>query len=338
MKKLLTLLLFFTTATNLSNAQQFVNKVQFFSDTSMVNSVLTTNVKKLMDYKNFKGMLFPATFACIMGDSLHVNDRIVLEVRGHFRRKYCYLPPLKLIYKNNPSSAFYKFKDLKMVSTCTPGLSDDQNLLKEYLVYKIYNLLTDKSFRVRLLSMSYVDSAAKRRTVTDHAFLLEDIKELAKRNACQNLKNEKLPTRLTNRNQMILASVFEYMIGNTDWSVPGNHNIRLIKPTGDSTAMPYMVPYDFDFSGLVNTGYGAPDARLGIQTVKDRLYRGLAVTVAELNPVLDQFKKQKENIYATINNFDLLTPDSKAQMTGYLDGFYNVINNPKKTQKEFAAQ
>jgi hypothetical protein len=315
-----------------------VNRDLFFCDTSTVASSLKLDVKKLLANKAEQGELFPATFTCKMGDSINVNDQIAVEVRGHFRRKYCYLPPLKLVYKQNPSCAFYNFKELKLVSSCMPTRSDDQNLLKEYLTYKIYNLLTDKSFRVRLLMMCYADSSGKRNPITQHAFVVEDVKEVAKRNTCKDVKKENIPLRFTNRNQMMLASVFEYMIGNTDWSVLGNHNMRLIKPKNDSTAMPYIVPYDFDFSGLVNTAYSAPDERLGIETVKDRLYRGLPITKDELATVLDYYNQKKAAIYALINSFDLLSSRSKKDMTSYLDGFYATINKPKEAQKAFASQ
>jgi len=211
-------------------------------------------------------------------------------------------------------------------------------LLKEYLVYKIYNLLTDKSFRVRLLQLSYQDSAGKKSMITEHAFLVEDVKDLAKRNRCKLLKNEKVPTRSTDRNQMVLASVFEYMIGNTDWSVPENHNIRLIKPKGDSTSIPYIVPYDFDFSGLVNTDYALPDERMGLKTVRERLYRGAPLTWDELAPVLDHFNQKKQDIYTMIESFGLLNDTTKKEMTDYLDEFYTTVNNQKNARSAFATQ
>jgi hypothetical protein len=335
LKRLFTVLLFII-AVNFSFAQRLVDKARFFADTTMVTAALKLNIKKLLIHKDVPGQLFPAVFSCKIGDSLTFNDQIAIEVRGHFRRAHCYLPPLKLICRQNPSGAFYNFKDIKLVNACMPSRADDQNLLKEYLAYKIYNLLTDKSFRVRLLTLSYVDSAGKRATVTEHAFLVEDVKDLAKRNHSKLIKNEKIPTRSTDRNQMILASVFEYMIGNTDWSVPENHNIRLIKPKGDSTAVPYMVPYDFDFSGLVNTDYAVPDERMGLKTVRDRLYRGAPVTRNELAPVLDYFNQMKAAIYATINSFNLLTDASKKEMTDYLDEFYMIINSPGNVKSEFA--
>lgn len=318
-------------------AQHFINKASFFSDTAMVNSSLSVDMKKLMVHKDIEGKIFPAVFSCKIGDSIRVNEPINIEVRGHFRRGYCYLPPLKLIYKQNPSGAFYNFKDLKMVSACMPTRSDDQNLLKEFLIYKLYNLLTEKSFRVRLLNMNYLDSAGKKKPITEHAFLVEDIKDLAKRNACKEMKDAKFAAAATERRQMTIAAVFEYMIGNTDWSVPGGHNIRLIKLKDDALSRPLVVPYDFDFSGLVNSPYAAPDERLGLENVRQRLYRGLPGTTEELSPVFELFNKQKESIYAVINNFKLLSPASKKEMTHYIDGFYETINNPAEMKKAFMA-
>ncbi len=107
-----------------------------------------------------------------------------------------------------------------MVSACRATPYDDQNLLKEFIIYKIYNLITDKSFRVRLLNLSYRDSSGKKKTINQHAFIVEDIKELAKRNTCDDWTDRKFNTERTDRRQMTTVAVFEYMIGNTDWSVP----------------------------------------------------------------------------------------------------------------------
>jgi len=327
MKCFFAVLLFLIAGGINATAQQFVNKTDFFKDTSVVNATLTFNVKKLFSKKEKEGLVFPATFACKMGDSLNINDPISVEVRGHFRRGYCYLPPLKLIYKNNPAAAFYQFRSLKLVSDCIPDWPGDQNLLKEYLIYKIYNLITDKSLRVRLLNLSYQDSSRRRKTITKHAFLLEDIKEAANRNGCVDWTGKKFNTETTNRRQMTIVAIFEYMIGNTDWAVPVCHNIKLLHTTGDTLSRPFAVPYDFDYSGLVNATYAIPDERLGIENVQVRVYRGFPRTMTELNEVLDIFKKQKLNIYATINNFNLLGSTTKSDMIYYLDEFFKIIND-----------
>jgi hypothetical protein len=336
MKPFFTALLFLIiSAVNVTYGQKSIDKVKFFTDTSIVNATLTLNIKKVLANKAKEGIIFPATFTCKLGDSLNINDKIEVEVRGHFRRAYCYLPPLKLIYKHNPAAAFYHLKSLKLVSSCMPARDDDQNLLKEFIAYKIYNVITDKSFRVRLLNLSYQDSSGKKKTITDHAFLMEDISELAKRNGCTDWTDKKFVSEATDRRQMTIVAIFEYMIGNTDWSVPVDHNIKLIHSKHDSTSRPYVIPYDLDFSGFVNTNYSFPDERLGIESVRQRLYRGFPRTMDELNVVLDIYKGQKENIYALVNNFNLFTNTTKKEVTDYLDGFYKTINNPSEVKKTF---
>jgi len=329
------LLLLVIFSVNVSVAQKTVDKKAFFKDTSVVNATLSMNFKKILAEKNKIGEIFPANFSAKVNDTLSISDPVSLEVRGHFRRGYCYLPPLKMIFKDHPGTAFYSLKSLKLVSSCMSTDQDDQNLLKEYMCYKIYNQITDKSFRVRLLNMHYVDSSGKKKPIVRHAFLIEDIKQLAKRNDCEDWTDKKYQTERTDRRQMTMVAVFEYMIANTDWSVPVNHNIKLIHSSADSTSKPFVVPYDFDFSGLVNTSYSAPDERLNIESVRERLYRGFPRTMEELNIVLDVFKKQKDNIYASINNFNLLTPVTKQEMTKYLDEFYQTINNPARVKEVF---
>jgi len=339
MKPFLAALLFLLiSGISISYAQKVVDKKKFFQDTSLINATLTLNIKNVMAKKDKVGYIFPATFACNLGDSLNIADKVSIEVRGHFRRGYCYLPPIKMIFKSNPSAAFYHLKSLKLVNACMATRSDDQNLLKEYLIYKIYNLITDKSFRVRLLNLNFQDSSGKKKTITQHAFLIEDIKEVAKRNDCKDWTENKVATRLTDRRQTTIVSIFEYMIGNTDWSIPVNHNVKLLKSKSDSLSRAYVVPYDYDFSGLVGTTYSAPDERLGIASVKERLYRGFPRSMEEINDVLDVFNKQKANIYATINNFNLLTPATKKEMTTYLDGFYKTINDPSEVKRIFITE
>jgi len=135
---------------------------------------------------------------------------------------------------------------------------------------------------------------------------------------------------------MTLVSVFEYMIGNTDWAVPVNHNIRLIYPKADSTASPFAIAYDFDFSGLVNADYAAPAPQLTeIETVRQRLYRGFPRTMAELQAVFTIFKEQKDKIYSTVNNFNLLSGANRKDIIDYLDEFYRTINNERDVQSVF---
>src|SRR3569833_258389 len=130
-----TLLFAFVLSVAPSFAQNKMDKA-LFNDTSVINATLSMNLKKILANVDKQGKIFPATFSCKIGDSLNVNDPISLEVRGHFRRGYCYLPPLKMIFKDHPNTTLYKLKSLKLVSSCMLNVQDDQNLLKEYMCYK----------------------------------------------------------------------------------------------------------------------------------------------------------------------------------------------------------
>jgi len=311
-----------------------IDKVRFFNDTSMLNATISTNLGKVLRERK-TGAQLRATFSTTLPNATFVNDPILLEIRGHMRKDYCYLPPLKIVFKCENSSTLTPLGSLKLVSQCKTTGTYEQYLLKEFLVYKIYNLLTDLSFRVRLLNLNFLDSSGKKKSITDHAFLMEDIKDLAKRNKCNDLKEVKLVSEATDRRQMTIVSIFEYMIGNLDWGVSVNHNTRLIMSKKDSLKRPFVVPYDFDYSGLVNTDYALPPEGFDIQNVTERIYRGAPRTRGEVNEVLDIFKQQKENIYALISNFELLTLKSKKEMMSYLDGFFDQINRPDQVKYIF---
>jgi hypothetical protein len=306
----------------------------FFKDSSILNLTIVTNTNKL--FKNNKqGFILPAAAVTKLADGTNVNDRIEIEVRGHFRHDYCYVPPLKVVFNYDKSSALSSLKSLKLVNECKISNTYDQYILKEFIAYKIYNLITDMSFRVRLLNVTFEDSSTGKKKLSEHAFLLEDIKDVAKRNDCEQYRKGNLVTEATNRRQMTMVAVFEYLIGNTDWAVPVNHNTKLIYNAKDSTVRPYVVPYDFDYSGFVNTEYAIPDERLNIENVRQRLYRGFPRTMEELNDILYIFQQQKDKIYATVSNFDLLTPASKRDLTGFLDDFYKTIKDPKAVKDVF---
>jgi hypothetical protein len=191
------------------------------------------------------------------------------------------------------------------------------------------------SFRVRLLNLTFVDSAGKKKSISEHAFLTEDIKDMAKRNGCRNWKHRQLSAAEADRKQMTIMAIFEYMIGNTDWGVAVNHNTRYIISRKDSLARPYVVPYDFDYSGFVNTPYAIPDEKLGIENVRQRVYRGLPRSMEELDEAFNIFKKQKDNIYGLIENFNLLTSKNKKDIISYLDDFYAQVNSPQKVKEIF---
>jgi hypothetical protein len=315
---------------------QVIDAVKFFEDDAVLDASLTLDFGKLIKTSS-KPEYFPATFSCKMGDST-ISEQIRAIARGHIRKEICYMPPVKLNFHNNTSPKLYPLGSLKMVCTCYENNNSDQLLLKEYLVYKMYNLITDKSFRVRLMNLSYADANPKKKPYVGHAFLIESDKAMAKRNECTELKNTRSHSEYTNRNQMTIVAIFQYMIGNTDFGVSANHNIILIQPAKDSTARPIVVPYDFDYAGIVDAYYAVPNEGLDIENVRQRLYRGYARSEAELNEAIAIFNKQKEPIYSLVNNFDLLPEKTRKNIIEYLDDFYKTINNSNQVKTLFIQQ
>ncbi|HRI21121.1 MAG TPA: hypothetical protein PLA68_09200 [Panacibacter sp.] len=315
------------------NQLPVIDNVKFFTNDTVFDAVLSADMGKLLNGK-MKPEYIPATFSCKLSDS-SITGQIRVIARGNMRRQICYMPPLKLDFHTDTLSKLYTLNSLKLVCGCKPNANYEQLLLKEYLVYKIYNLLTEKSYRVRLLNLDYEDSRGKKKTISQHAFFIEDAKDMAKRNDCKEWKKVKLNGLNTDRNQMTVFAIFEYMIGNTDWGISANHNSTLILSKKDSAARPFAVPYDFDYSGLVDADYAVPNEGLDIEKVTQRLYRGYPRTMQELDDALKIFRERKEQIYSLISNFELLTPNNRQTMKDYLDDFYKTINDPREVKYVF---
>jgi hypothetical protein len=311
-----------------------IDSKQFFVDGSIVTARLTTDMRHLLG-KAEKGEDMKAMFSCRLNDSSTISEEIRIHTRGHFRHDNCYMPPLKLNFHNPGSPRLYPLNNLKLTCNCQLSSYYDQLVLKEYLVYKIFNLLTDKSFRVRLLRLTIEDEKNRKNPIQQYAFFTEDISAMAKRNHCKELEDVSVNTENTDREQMTLVAVFEYMIGNTDWAIPVNHNTRLLHYKQDSVSKPFAVPYDFDYSGLVNADYATPDPVLGTQSVLQRVYRGFPRNMGELERTLKIFTDQKEKIYSLIKGFELLSTRNRNEMIAYLDGFYREISNRKTVKNIF---
>ena len=321
-----------------SGQQQSFEKEFFFTDQAVLPVTLVTSMNKILGYSNpQKVSRYPARFTCRLPDSTTISQQVQLEIRGHYSRENCYVPPLRVIFTKNDSTAspFSSLKKLKLVNGCRQNNIYSQYLLMEFLTYKIFNLLTEKSFRVRLTETTYIDSSAKKKPVKTYAFFIEDVKELAKRNNCREYTAGKPKTEMTDRKQITLVALFQYMIGNTDWSVTGKHNIKTIISREDAMSKLYVIPYDFDYSGLINTSYAIPNPELEIKAVTERLYRGFPRTMEELNESLAIFIKQKDSIFSLINNFELLSVTNKKYMINYLDYFYSLVKDPRDVKYTF---
>jgi 16S rRNA G966 N2-methylase RsmD len=167
--------------------------------------------------------------------------------------------------------------------------------------------------------------------------LIEDIDEMAKRNNMVEIEGTAYNTEQTNRDQMTIVTLFEYLIANTDWSVPSYHNIKLIGPKDDKSVRPYSVAYDFDICGFVDPPYATIDEQLQdqISSVRDRLNRGFPRTMEELKVAVKLYNDKKEKIMGLIKNNEYLNSKEKSKAVSYVEDFYKIINNDRDLQRIF---
>lgn len=336
MKKFFSSLLLATSFLVLS--AQKVDKIKFFEDESLINVNLEMDLKDLLG-KKAKNRYLPGTMTMTFKDGTAITEKVEATARGNFRREMCSMPGLKVNFRKGKDSTtrFYKLKELKLTNGCNSGDDAGQLVLKEYLVYKMYNELTDKSQRVRLVKVDFKDAAGKKKPYSQYGFFIEDIDEMAKRNGLIEIEGTTFYTEQTDRDQMTLVTLFQYMIGNTDWSVPAYHNVKLIGSKDDATQRPYVIAYDFDICGFVDPPYATIDEQLQelISNVRERLNRGFPRTMEEVKKAVGVFNSKKENIIKLIQNCEYLTSREKSRAVDYIEDFYKIISNDRDLQRIF---
>lgn len=220
---------------------------------------------------------------------------------------------------------------MKLVTPCR----GDQYVIHEYLVYKLYNLVTPRSFRARLVKVIYHDNKKNKKSDPYYGILLEEEKQMAHRNNSYSLKTEGIRPENTGIEDFLKMAIFQYMIGNTDWSVQYLQNVKLIMD--DKTKLPVTVPYDFDHAGIVRAPYAKPAPELKMRSILQRRYRGFCMTdLDQLDTVFETFNQLKNDFYAIYTDNPLLRENYIHQTVRFLDQFYETINDPNKAGKEFS--
>tara|TARA_R100000935_G_scaffold58311_1_gene94855 strand:- start:356 stop:1414 length:1059 start_codon:yes stop_codon:yes gene_type:complete len=271
-------------------------------------------------------------------DSLEVR----LRRRGNYRLKNCYYAPIKVKIKKNESknTLFEDQKNLKIVMPCLLQKGSNDNVIKEYLAYKLYEIISPYHFKSKLIHLSYEE--LKGTKIKDHevfAILIEDDKNVAKRIGAKVLNIKTHPL-----NQVPLEcarnSFFQYMIGNTDYSTAYQHNIKLFFL--EKKIVP--VPYDFDMCGLVNSSYATVsqinNEQLSIENVKQRLFRGFKREPKIYDDVRLEFLEKRSAILGTIKACELLFENRLEYISTveYIEEFFEVLINDKKFQKEIVSK
>ena len=248
-----------------------------------------------------------------------------VKARGAFRRIHCSeMPPLKLNFKKSELSAagLADFDDLKLVPYCmgTEDIAKDA-LFREYLIYKLFNAITDSSFRVQLLRITYKDTASGLK-LQQWAFLIEDTAQLRNRIGAEKAEESNafnLPAEHFESEFLRTVSVFQYMTGNADWSLSTGKNLKLLKKEGKIVA----VPYDFDYTSLVNAPYFVPDSDFGMTSREQRVFLGFPEDIGSLQTATQKILGKRSEIEGIIKNFKLLSLASRKDMLAYLAGYFD---------------
>jgi hypothetical protein len=265
-----------------------------------------------------------------------------LRARGKYRkqRKTCDLPPIRLNFRKKQvmGTEFAGTDKLKLVTHCeTRGNRYEQYVLKEYLAYKFLNAMTPLSFRVRLLHVDYVDSDRGGEPDTRYAFVIEDDDLLAERIGAEPVKAPQLRYNQLDGQYANLVAVFEYLIGNTDFSmVVGAKDDNCCHNTVPFSGNPggyVVIPYDFDFSGLVNASYAKPNPKLPIKKVVQRHYRGLCLHNGYLDETLALFREKEQEFRELVSSLEGLDDRMRLRASEYIDGFYRNTADESSVQR-----
>lgn len=302
-----------------------------YNDEEVPKLIITTDLKKIQKYK-LKPYKYPSSVEIqTSGDTSLWN--VVITTRGKSRKKICNWPPLKLKFDkselkdNNLKS---KYRSLKLVSICKNSKTYEQYILREYLAYKMYNQLTPYSFKTQLVQIEYRDINKKLPPVTRYGFFIENTKEMAKRLKAKEKEVYELKRDSVDTKNYNTVCLFQYMIANADYKVNIMHNIKIIKEKKTDTY--YIIPYDFDYSGIVNTNYAVPDVRIGQRDVMQKIYMGDPESIKSMDSTADLFIEKEADIRNSIQHVGLNEKTQK-KINKFLNSFFKMVKNPKKLQK-----
>lgn len=326
----------------LSNDQAFkevmdeaYDQWDMFSAAEIMPVSLSADFKLLIKQK-FKDQYQKAVLRYQINDTVTATRNIKIKARGNARKKACFYPPLKVNFAKK--EVFWKqlkeYDKIKLVVECRNSKWASQVLLAEYYAYKLYNLITDYSFRVQLLEISYTDTSEKLAPDKGYAFFIENGDLLAARNKAVKVSLKNIEDRATDHKNLADLYIFQYLIGNTDWSIKGDHNIEFIKNNDPFNTKILTIPYDFDYAGIVEANYALPNDKYGLESVRDRMYLGTCLDEVYLRQTIDRFKALKTEIYSMYES-SLLDKKTRQKTLAYLDQFYQVIESEPTLEQVF---
>lgn len=348
------LLTIFSTAASAEDEKARPQKLFESEDTLVIE--MTAPWREFVRNENYKGS-YPAKLEYT--DELGNVESLDLSVerRGVTRQRVCKIPPVKLRFEKGAAkgTTFRGQGSLKMVTHCEMKDGYEQYYVLEMLAYRMYNLLTDYSFKVRPLTVTYYqvedpDEKESRFSLTKKkksegpvfAFLIEDDKDVANRFDLHKLNVGKISVKQLDPDEAAVFALFQYMISNVDWAATAGpdpaqccHNTKLIGPEPtmpDDTV--HAIPYDFDSSGLVDSPYAHPPENLPVRSVTQRLYRGYCAHNSALDNARQKMLANEQAIYSLVESETRLEPGRQKKALGYLAKFFEIMRDDDQFQKQ----
>ncbi len=329
MKVTLFFLLIVFTMPALGQVQEPRSVFDLLTANEVLEFELTTDLKLLRDQKNTNEYQ-SASLSYSVGKKQTESWEIKIRSRGKFRRRVCVFPPLKLNFPKGQlkEKGLTDEDELKLITHCVEGEPGKDYLMREFLIYKLFEKLSPVFIRVHPAKIKYIDPNTGEK-INAWGILMEDEKTLERRyqaDLCEDCYS--FPKEAFQKDQLCLVFLFEYLISNTDWSAPMVRNLYMLRPKDGSGAL--LIPYDFDFSGFVNASYARPNADFRQSSIRERLFIGSDISDEELMPAIELFRSKRKELEAVIREFKQLTGDSKVDLIQFIDGFYLSLDQGVK--------
>ena len=315
--------------------RQFIHPDNLFESDELLRVKISGDIRTLIRDRGDDPQYLPMTISELDNPALG-SYIFKVKTRGHFRLQLgqCKYPPILLNFakRSTPNGSVFLGQDkLKLVVPCR----NEQDLFKEHLLYKIYNELTEYSFRVRMAEIHFFDTQKNKLHDITYGFILEDQDLMAERLQGKIFKRNGLRDKSMNKKAYLMMTVFEYFIGNTDWSIKYRHNIKLLTIPG--IKLPVPVPYDFDHAGFVSAAYAKPPAELELNSVRERMYRGYCMENdwGKIENALAIYQEKQSIIYRIIQDDPWLDARTKKNVTDFVNDFYSLLEKPRAVKREF---
>lgn len=315
------------------NAQQFPTPDLLFYETNPLEVALEFSSEEVRKNTNDTTLIkMPLVYYHEnKWDTLNVSIR----ARGNFRRSTCFFPPLKMEIKKKErkETLFENYKNTKIVFPCLIQQEMNDNVLQEFIAYKLFERISPYHFRTRALTLNYTDlKDGIKKKYKLRGFLIEDDSRIAKRTNNATVYKKYIHPKALNAEGAIQNSLFQYFLGNTDFSMAYQHNGKLIQ-VGEAVV---PVPYDFDISGWVNPSYAVANTALGINTVRDRVYRGYTRDLEVMQKVRNQYLEAAPDFYDIISCYEseFDQPEEFEHLMAYTRSFFETLANDALFQKE----